>query len=112
MSPNSDNKELATIVERLLNQAAQERKKELLKKRMESDDFIRDVHEAHIGIDPSSFEVVSRQETDDGHTLIEWTAIEYVTTEFTLDEPYKFKLSGKLLIRTDGTAELIHVLSK
>ena len=77
-----------------------------MKKRMESDDFIRDVHEADIGISSDDLEIHSTSETEDG-IIIEWSAIEYVLTEFTVDEPYKFPRSGKLLLRTNGDAELL-----
>jgi hypothetical protein len=43
--------ELAKLVQELLNKEAQEQKKKLRKERMKSDDFIKDVHEAFIGID-------------------------------------------------------------
>ena len=102
-----DIKELAGIIERLLNEQAQERKKELLKKRMESDDFIKDVHEADIGIDPNELEVISKVTTDDGDTIVEWKVIEYVLTEFTADESYQFEKRGKVLLRKTGEAELL-----
>lgn len=102
-----DMKELAGIIERLLNEKAQERKKELMKKRMESDDFIKDVHEADIGIDPNELEVLSQTTTEEGDVIVEWKAIEYVLTEFTVDEPYQFEKRGKILLRKNGEAELL-----
>ena len=102
-----DMKELARIIERLLNEEAQERKKELMKKRMESDDFIQDVHEADIGIDPNELEILSETPTDDGNVIVEWKAIEYVLTEFTVDEPYQFETKGKIILRKNGKAELL-----
>ncbi len=104
---NLDMKELAKIIERLLNEEAQERKKELLKKREESGDFIQDVHEADIGIDPSELEILSKTTTEEGHTIVEWKAIEYVLTEFTVDEPYQFEKRGKLLLKKNGEVELL-----
>jgi len=103
----SDVNELAKLVERVLNEKAQERKKELLKKRMESDAFIKDVHEATIGIDPKEFEILSETTTEEGDIIVEWKAIEYVLTEFTLDEPYKFEKRGKILLKKNGEAELL-----
>lgn len=102
-----DMKELAGIIERLLNEKAQERKKELMKKRMESDDFIKDVHEADIGIDPNELEVLSQTTTEEGDVIVEWKAIEYVLTEFTVDEPYQFEKRGKILLRKNGEAEVL-----
>lgn len=101
-------KEIAKIVEDLLNKRAQERKKELLRKRQEEGGFIVDVHEAEIGIDPDNFEIISQHENDDGSILIEWKATEYVLTEFTVDEPHQFIRRGKLLIR-DDKYELVEV---
>ena len=102
-----DMKELAGIIERLLNEKAQERKKDLMKKRMESDDFIKEVHEADIGINPNELEVLSQTTTEDGDVIVEWKAIEYVLTEFTVDEPYQFDIRGKLLLRKTGEPELL-----
>lgn len=102
-----DMKELAGIIERLLNEKTQERKKELMKKRMESDDFIKDVHEADIGIDPNELEILSQTTTETGDVIVEWKAIEYVLTEFTVDEPYQFEKRGKILLKKDGAAELL-----
>lgn len=107
MNIDFDVKQLAALVEQLLNEQAQELKKELLKKRMESDDFIKDVHEAHIDIDPASFKIISSSTTDQGDTIIEWETAEYVTTESTVDEPYKFEKRGRLLLKVDGHAELL-----
>jgi hypothetical protein len=106
MKKEYDKKELADIIERLLNEKAQERKKELMQKRMESDDFIKEVHEADIGISENDLEILSKTETEDG-VILEWSAIEYVLTEFTVDEPYQFPRSGKLLLKKDGCAELL-----
>lgn len=102
-----DVKELAKLIERLLNEKAQERKKELLKKRMESDAFIKDVHEADIGIDPKELEILSETITEEGDVIVEWKAIEYVLTEFTLDAPYQFEKRGKILLKKNGEAELL-----
>jgi hypothetical protein len=99
--------EIAKLVENLLNEAAQERKKKLIEERMKSSDFIKDVHEAYIGIDSDSFKIISKQQDEIGDLIIEWEAIEYIETEFTVDEPYKFEKSGKLLIRKNGEAELL-----
>ncbi|MDF1537637.1 MAG: hypothetical protein P1Q69_01880 [Candidatus Thorarchaeota archaeon] len=102
-----DAKELAKLVEKLLNERAQKRKRELLKKRMESDDFINDVHEAEIGIDPNEFDILSETTTEEGEVILEWNAIEYVLTEFTVDEPYQFHKTGKVLLKKNGNAELL-----
>lgn len=99
--------ELANLVQDLLNAAAQERKKKLMEERMKSDDFIKDVHEAYISIDPDSFRIVSKQQLENGDTIIEFETIEYVETEFTVDEPYKFEKYGKLLITAQGEAKLL-----
>lgn len=100
-------KELADLLERLLNEKAQERKEELLKQRMESDDFIKDVHEAQIGIDFKELEVISETVNDEGDIIVEWKAIEHVLTEFTVDEPYQFEKRGKILLKKNGEAELL-----
>ena len=101
-----DKQELTKLINQLLYEKTQERKKELLKKRMESDAFIKDVHEADISISSDDLEILSETETEDG-VLIEWKAIEYVLTEFTVDEPYQFPRTGKLLLKNDGSAELL-----
>jgi hypothetical protein len=92
--------ELAALVEELLRLKAEARKRKLLAER-------GDVHEADISINPSEFKIVSESTTDDGNTLIEWQAVEYVLTEFTVSEPYRFERSGKLLIKQNGEAELL-----
>ncbi|MHA1960074.1 MAG: hypothetical protein ACW99U_07585 [Candidatus Thorarchaeota archaeon] len=101
-----DKEELAKIVERLLNKAAAKRRRELMEERKRSDDFVRDVHEAHITIDPATFKVISIRE-DEGKTVVEWEAIEYVDTEFTMDVPYEFERAGMLLISSDGKHRLL-----
>ncbi len=78
-----------------------------MKKRMESDDFIKDVHEADIGISSNDFEILSETETEEGDVIIEYKTIEYVLTEFTVDEPYKFEKIGKILLKKNGDAELL-----
>ena len=98
--------ELAKLVQDLLNKEAQERKKKLCEERKKSDDFIKDVHEAYIGIDPDSFKIISTQQLENGDTIIEWEATEYVETEFTVDEPYKFEKKGKLIITSSGESRL------
>ena len=102
-----DVNELAGLIERLLNEQAQERKKELVKKMMESDDFIKDIHEADIGIDPNELEILSETTTEEGDVIVEWNAIEYVLTEFTVDEPHKFEKRGKIILKKNGEAELL-----
>ncbi|UCE11076.1 MAG: hypothetical protein JSW61_03840 [Candidatus Thorarchaeota archaeon] len=101
-----DEKELAKIVEKLLNKAAAERRRELLEARKRSDDYVRDIHEAHITVDPATFRVTSITE-EEGRTLIEWEAVEYVDTEFTMDEPYEFERSGTLVITAGGKHKLL-----
>ncbi len=92
--------EIAAIVENLLKLEAEERRRKLLAER-------GDVHEADISIDTSSFEILSESTTDDGDTMIEWKVDEYVLTEFTVSEPYKFDKTGKLLLKKNGKAELL-----
>ena len=104
---NLTNEELAKLVQDLLNKEAEERKKKLWEERKKSDDFIKDVHEAYIGIDPDSFRIISTQQLESGDTIIEWEATEYVETEFTVDEPYRFEKTGKLLITSEGESKLV-----
>jgi hypothetical protein len=99
--------EIAQLVQDLLNKEAQERKKKLWEERAKSDDFIKDVHEAYISIDPDSFKIISKKQLENGDTIIEWEAIEYVETEFTADEPYKFEKSGILVITEKGNISLL-----
>ena len=98
MTRNRD--ELAELVQHLLVKKAKERRKAILEKR-------GDVHEADISIDPSTFKILSETETESGDTIIEWEAVEYVLTEFTVSEPYRFERSGKLILKTDGSSDLL-----
>lgn len=98
---------LAEMVQELLRLKAEQRRRELILKRRDSGGSIQEVHEADISVDPSSFKVISESTTDDGDTLIEWEVVEYVLTEFTVDEPYRFEKSGRLLIKQNGEAELL-----
>ncbi|MHA2424041.1 MAG: hypothetical protein ACXAEF_04590 [Candidatus Thorarchaeota archaeon] len=97
---NRSTHELAAIVEELLRLKAEARRRKILAER-------GDIHEADISLDPSTFKVVSKSTTDDGDTLIEWQAVEYVLTEFTISEPYRFEKSGRLLLKKNGAAELL-----
>lgn len=101
------NEELAKLIQDLLNIEAEERKKKLWEERKKSEDFIKDVHEAFIVIDPDSFKIISTQQLENGDTILEWEAIEYVETEFTVDEPYKFEKKGKLIITSNGESRLL-----
>ena len=65
------------------------------------------VGEADIGIDPNDLEIISKATTDEGDVIVEWKAIEYVLTEFTVDEPYQFEKRGKIILRKKGDAELL-----
>ncbi|MFX1520556.1 MAG: hypothetical protein ACFFCD_11615 [Promethearchaeota archaeon] len=92
---------LAKMVGDLLRKRAEEERKRRLEEEEE------DVHESDTGIDPESFKVVSDSQTEDGDTIIEFEAVQWVATEFTIDVPYQFNVKGKLLIKKDGKAELI-----
>ena len=80
--------ELAKLVQDLLNKEAQERKKKLWEERKKSDDFIKDVHEAYIGIDPDSFKIISTQQLENGDTIITYRASGFQHT------PYKRRTGG------------------
>lgn len=75
--------ELAKMVGDLLRKRAEEERK----RRVEEGE---DVHESDTGIDPESFKVVSESQTEDGDTIIEFEAVKWVATEFTIDVPYQF----------------------
>ena len=100
-------KELAKIVEQLLRKQAEEERKQRWKEVMESDAYVKDVHETDTGIDSESFKVISESHTENNDTIIEFEAVQWLYTEFTLNEPHQFKMKGKLLIKKDGKAELI-----
>lgn len=91
---------LAELVQQLLVKKAEERRKAILEER-------GDVHEAEISIDRSTFRILSEAKTESGDTIIKWKATEYVLTEFTVSEPYRFERAGELLLKHDGSAELL-----
>jgi len=101
-----DREEVISLVQQLLDAQLAARKERELEERKESGAFIQDVHEARIDIDPKSFTIISQREEANGDLVIEWTTVEYVTTEFTVDEPYEFERKGTLIVHRDGTAEL------
>lgn len=99
--------ELAKIVQRLLRKQAEEERKQRWKEVMDSDAYIKEVHETSTGINSESFKVISEIQTESGDTLIEFESIQWLDTEFTVNEPHQFPVKGKLLIRKEGDAELI-----
>lgn len=100
--------ELALLVERLLKKRAEEERKRRWKEVMDSDQFIKDVHESDTGISSKSFEIISESQTESGDTIIEFEAIQWLETEFTINAPHQFEVKGKLLLRKDGEAELLY----
>jgi len=68
--------ELTLIVERLLKKRAEEERKQRWKEVMESDQFIKDVHESDTGISSNSLKVISENQTESGDTIIEFEAIQ------------------------------------
>ncbi|MEX2720380.1 MAG: hypothetical protein Q6362_003040 [Candidatus Wukongarchaeota archaeon] len=102
--------ELVKMVEQSLRKIIEEERKQRWKQVMESDAFIKDVHETIIGINYDSFKVISEKQTKNNDTIIEFEAIQWLETEFTINEPYQFKRKGKLLITKDGKAELIEFI--
>jgi hypothetical protein len=103
--------ELAKMVEQSLRKIAEEERKQKRKQVMESDTFIKDVHETITGINYDSFKVISEQQTKNKNIIIEFKAIQWLETEFTVNEPYQFKRKGTLLIRKNGKAELIEFVN-
>ena len=65
-----------------------------------------DTHEAMIGFDLSTFRITSEAKTDDDNIVIKWEAIDYITTEFTVEEPHKVKRTRTLILKKDRTSEL------
>lgn len=98
--------ELALIVEHLLKKQAEVERKQRWKEVLESDQFIKDVHESDTGISSKTLKVISESQTESGDTIIEFEAIQWLETEFTVNAPHQFKMKGKLLLRKDGEAEL------
>lgn len=103
--------ELAKMVEQSLRKIAEEERKQRWKQVMESDTFIKDVHETITGINYDSFKVISEKQTKNNDTIIEFEAIQWLETEFTINKPYQFKRKGTLLIRKNGKAELIEFVN-
>ncbi|MHA2141336.1 MAG: hypothetical protein ACXADC_07620 [Candidatus Thorarchaeota archaeon] len=99
MTQNRD--ELVKLVQQLIDEKIKERRKELLEER-------EDVHEAMSDIDPSTFKILSETVTDEGDTVIKWEVVEFVTTEFTVDEPHRFERKGTIVIKRDGSSELVN----
>ncbi len=66
---------LAKIVERLIRERAEEQRKRRWKDVMESDQFIKDVHESDTGISSKSFQIISDSQIKSGDTMIEFEAI-------------------------------------
>ena len=102
---------LVKMVEQSLKKIAEEERKQRWKQVMESDTFIKDVHETITGINYDSFKVISEKQTKNNDTIIEFEAIQWLETEFTINEPYQFKRKGTLLIRKNGKAELIEFVN-
>jgi len=100
--------ELALIVERLLKKRAEEERKRRWKEVMESDQFIKDVQESDTGISSNSLKVISENQTENGDMIIEFEAIQWLETEFTINAPHQFEVKGKLLLRKDGEAEFLY----
>jgi hypothetical protein len=67
-----------------------------------------DVHEAMIGMDASTFKILSETKTEEGDTVIKWEAMDYITTEFTVDEPHEIKRTGTLILKKDGSSNLVN----
>ena len=103
--------ELAKMVEQSLRKIAEEERKQRWKQVMESDAFIKDVHETITGINYDSFKIISEKQTENNNTIIEFETIQWLETEFTINEPYQFKRKGTLLITKDGKAELIEFVN-
>ncbi len=93
--------ELAKLVQQLIDEKIKERRKELLEEE-------GDVHEAMSDIDSSTFNILSETKTEDGDTVIKWEAVEYVTTEFTVDEPHRLERKGTLILKKDGSSDLVN----
>lgn len=64
--------ELALLVERLLRKRAEKERKRRWREVMDSDQFIKDVHESDTGISSKSFEIISERQTESGDTIIEF----------------------------------------
>ena len=104
---NYTSEELCQIVEQLLRKKAEEERKQRWNEVRNSDAFIQDVHESSTGISSESFQIISESQNKQGDTIIEFETVQWLETEFTVNEPHQFKVKGRLLIRKDGTIELI-----
>ena len=105
-------KELAKKVEQLLHKQAEEERKQRWKEIQESDAYIKEIHESSTGISHNSFKIISESQTEQGDTIIKFVTVQWLETEFTINEPHEFKVEGKLLIRKDGTFELLQFIPK
>ena len=97
MTRNLD--ELAKLVLQLIDEKVKERHRELLEEQ-------EDDHEAMIGIDPSTFKILSETNTEEGDALIKREVVDYITTEFTVEEPHRIRRTGTLILKKDGSSEL------
>jgi len=96
MARNRD--ELAKLVQQLIDEKVKERRGEL----EEQGDF----HESMVGFDLSTFRIISETKTENDDTVIKWEAVDYILTEFTVDEPHQIKRTGTLILKKDGASEL------
>jgi hypothetical protein len=91
----------------LLRKKAEEERKQRWDEVKASDAFIQEVHESSTGISSNSFQLISENQNKQGDTIIEFEAVQWLETEFTVNEPHQFKVKGRVLIRKDGTIDLI-----
>jgi len=105
-------KELAKIVEQILHKQAEEERRRRSREVQESDAYIKEIHESSTGISPESFRIITESQTEHGDTIIEFEVVQWLDTEFTVNEPHQFNVEGKLLIRKNGTFELLQFTPK
>jgi hypothetical protein len=97
MTRNLD--ELAKLVQHLIDEKVKKRREELMDKH-------GDIHKAMTSVDPSTFKILSENKNEDGDTVVKWEVVDYITTEFTVDNPHEIRRTGTLILKEDGSSEL------